>query len=64
MKIIIHGIGGRMGAEVAKLTLSGMRGAELVCGVDLYGAFDGATTYKTFDEVEGKADCIIDFSHH
>ena len=64
MKIIIHGIGGRMGAEVAKLTLSGMRGAELACGVDLYGAFDGATTYKTFDEVEGKADCIIDFSHH
>ena len=64
MKIIIHGIGGRMGAEVAKLALSGMRGAELVCGVDPYGSFDGVKCYASFDEVSEKADCIIDFSHH
>lgn len=64
MKIIIHGIGGRMGAEVARLTLSGMRGAELLCGVDPYGTLDGALCYDTFDKVDGKADCIIDFSHH
>ena len=64
MKIIIHGIGGRMGAEVARLTLSGMRGAELLCGVDPYGTLNGALCYDAFDKVDGKADCIIDFSHH
>ena len=64
MKIIIHGIGGRMGAEVARLALSGMRGAELVCGVDPYGTFEGAVCYKSFDEIKENADCIVDFSHH
>ena len=64
MKIIIHGIGGRMGAEVARLALSGMRGAELLLGVDPYGSFDGAECVKSFDEVQTSADCIIDFSHH
>ncbi len=64
MKIIIHGIGGRMGAEVARLALTGIRGAEVVCGVDPYGSFDGVKCCKSFDEVEGEADCIIDFSHH
>ena len=64
MKIIIHGIGGRMGAEVAKLAIGGMRGAQILAGVDPYGAFDGAPCHKSFDTVSGKADCIIDFSHH
>ncbi len=64
MKIIIHGIGGRMGAEVAKLAISGIRGAELLCGVDPYGSFDGVCCYKSFDEIKERADCIIDFSHH
>ena len=64
MKIIIHGIGGRMGAEVARLALTGIRGAEVVCGVDPYGSFDGVKCCKSFDEVECEADCIIDFSHH
>lgn len=64
MKIIIHGIGGRMGGEVAALALSGMRGAELVCGVDPYGSYDGVKCLKTFDEISEAADCIVDFSHH
>lgn len=64
MKIIINGIGGRMGAEVAKLALSGMRGAELIAGVDPYGSFDGVKCFASFDEIKDKTDCIIDFSHH
>ena len=64
MKIIIHGIGGRMGAEVAKLALAGTRGAELVAGVDPYASFDGVKCVKTFSELDAGADCIIDFSHH
>lgn len=64
MKIIINGVGGRMGAEVAKLTLAGVRGAEVIAGVDPYGSFDGVKCVKSFDEINEKADCIIDFSHH
>ena len=64
MKIIVHGIGGRMGAEVAKLAISGMRGAELVLGVDPYSSFEGVSCHKSFDTVKDAADCIIDFSHH
>ncbi|MBR2466826.1 MAG: 4-hydroxy-tetrahydrodipicolinate reductase [Clostridia bacterium] len=64
MKIIIHGIGGRMGAEVAKLALFGVRGSEVLAGVDPYGSFDGARCVGSFDELTERADCIIDFSHH
>ncbi len=64
MKVIIHGIGGRMGAEVAKLALCGVRGTEVLAGVDPYGSFDGVRCVKSFDELPDRADCIIDFSHH
>ncbi len=64
MKIVINGIGGRMGAEVAKLAVCGLRGAELIAGVDPYGSFDGVNCVRSFDELNEKADCIIDFSHH
>ncbi len=64
MKIIISGIGGRMGKELARLVLDGVRGAELVCGVDPYGTLDGAVCCSSFDEISEHADCIIDFSHH
>lgn len=64
MKIIIHGIGGRMGAEVAKLALGGVRGTEVLAGVDPYGSFDGVKCVKSFAELSERADCIIDFSHH
>ncbi len=53
-----------MGAELAKLALSGMRGAELIAGVDPYGTFDGVPCFGSFDGISEKADCIIDFSHH
>ena len=34
MRIVLSGLGGHMGAEVAKLCAEGYRGAELVAGVD------------------------------
>ncbi len=64
MKIIIHGIGGRMGTEVAKMAASGLGSAELVAGVDAYGSFESVPCYKSFGELPSRADCIIDFSHH
>ena len=67
MNILINGISGYMGREVAKLCLEGYRGAELVLGVDPCGEAVGEIpVYTSLDGVistEG-VDCIIDFSHH
>ena len=35
MKILICGVGGRMGREVAKLALDGVRGATVAAGFDV-----------------------------
>lgn len=65
MKIIISGLGGAMGSELAKLCSQGARGAELAGGVDPF--FAGVTDVpcvKSFSEPLPAADCIVDFSHH
>ena len=67
MRILINGISGRMGREVAALAESGYRGAELALGVDrAEGALGDCPIYAGFDSVPEAADfdCIIDFSHH
>ncbi len=65
MKILICGVGGRMGREVAKLALEGMRGAVPVAGLDVIPVDTREfPTYTSWDAVEEAVDCIIDFSHH
>ena len=65
MKILIHGLGGHMGREVAKLALAGYRGAELAGGVDLNGCEDfGVPCAKDFSDAITDVNCVIDFSHH
>ncbi|MBQ8321716.1 MAG: 4-hydroxy-tetrahydrodipicolinate reductase [Clostridia bacterium] len=66
MNILLSGIGGHMGREVAKLAKEGYRGASLACGVDPYSSEEcGVTVYKSFaDVLDEKIDCIVDFSHH
>ena len=65
MKILINGIGGRMGAEVRKMALEGYRDAELVAGVDINPVnLEGVPVYTTWADVKEIPDCIIDFSHH
>ena len=66
MRIILSGICGYMGREVMKLAKKGLRGSEVVFGVDINadGPIDGIPTSKSFDTVCANADCIIDFSHH
>jgi len=65
MKLLISGLCGHMGAEVAKLAQAGYRGSELVAGVDPFAAEDAPVPCaKTFAEAETAVDCIIDFSHH
>ena len=65
MKILICGVGGRMGREVAKLALDGVRGATVVAGYDIIPIDTREfRSYTDWSLVEEKADCIVDFSHH
>lgn len=62
MKIIINGINGRMGKEVAKLVCEGAYNSELAAGVDIYS--DNENIYTKLSDYTGPADCVIDFSSH
>ena len=64
MKILISGIGGRMGAEVKKMTLEGYRGAILCAGYDVAEINAECPTYTNWADVKEAPDCIVDFSHH
>ena len=64
MKILLNGIGGRMGREVTRKLTEGYKDAVLVAGVDVFGAEAPVPTYKSFDQVREDVDCVIDFSHH
>lgn len=65
MNILICGVGGRMGREVAKLALDGVRGARVVAGFDVLPLDTREfPTYTDWNLVTGEIDCIIDFSHH
>ncbi len=64
MKILVIGIGGHMGREVAKLCENGYRGTTLAGGVDPVA--EGEHIWRTFRDVPGdlQFDCIVDFSVH
>ena len=64
MKILLNGIGGRMGKEVTRRVLDGYKETVLVAGVDGFGAEAPIPCYKSFAEVTENVDCVIDFSHH
>ena len=65
MDILICGIGGRMGREVASLTLAGCRGSRPVAGFDVLPVDTGEfPSYTQWSDVTETPDCIIDFSHH
>lgn len=65
MRILINGLYGHMGAEVAKLAAEGCRGAELTAGADVNCPESGAVPCaKDIRDAETDVDCIIDFSHH
>ena len=65
MKILINGIGGRMGIEIKKMALDGYKGSEIAAGVDINPlSLEGIPTYTDIYNVTEDFDCIIDFSHH
>lgn len=63
-EILVYGMGGHMGREVAALALAGYRGSSLAAGVDMNGYDGNAVCHGTLDDVTERCDCIIDFSHH
>ena len=67
MNILINGIGGFMGREVANLCKAGYRGAKLWGGVDPAANDEfGVKVYADLLDIEecSEIDCIVDFSHH
>ena len=63
IKILISGIFGHMGRNVAELVDTDQN-CELLCGVDLKeGEMYGAPVYASFADVREKADAVIDFSN-
>ncbi len=65
MRILVSGLGGHMGHEVARLALDGYRGAELAGGVSPHGCDEfGVPCAADFSAAVTDADCIVDFSHH
>ena len=64
MNVLINGISGFMGREVAKLCKSSYRGAALYAGVDPNAKGDECELlFKSFDEIDNtdEIDCIVDF---
>ena len=66
MKILVSGLGGHMGAEVAKLCQAGCRGAVLTAGVDYQnaGSVTAVPCAPDFASACADVDCVVDFSHH
>lgn len=60
--IILNGCNGKMGAAVTKAVLE-RDDCRIVAGVDLYGDNLNYKVYRSFSEVDVKADVIIDFSN-
>ena len=65
MKVLISGIGGRMGGELARLAREGFRGASLLAGYDVTPlSLSDCPTYTDWNDVRECPDIVIDFSHH
>ena len=58
MKILFHGICGRIGQETLRITREGYRGAEIVCGVDIHAPerIGDIPCYTSFDRIDRAID--------
>jgi len=65
MRILVSGLYGHMGREVAALLKKGTENGQLCAGVslDIDGTFD-VPCVESFKDAYTDVDCIIDFSHH
>ncbi len=62
MKIILNGALGRMGSEVEGLAKNGYK--DITIGAFCDANSETPDVYKNINEVKGKYDAIVDFSHH
>ena len=63
LNILLCGCGGRMGAALSAAAAAA--GDRIVAGVDLNPTAAGSyPVYTSIEEFDGKADVIVDFSHH
>ena len=64
INLILSGCGGRMGEAVSRL-VSDRSDVKIVAGVDInVSAVKEFPVYSSIEEFSGKADVIVDFSHH
>ncbi|MBQ3589426.1 MAG: 4-hydroxy-tetrahydrodipicolinate reductase, partial [Clostridia bacterium] len=64
IKVIVHGSNGKMGGHVIE-ALKKSSSMELFCGVDaMSNGNEDYKHYSSFDQIEGRADVIIDFSFY
>lgn len=61
IKVIICGIGGKMGANVREVVAADGE-AEVVCGVDVFKTELNVPVYSSFEDIKESADVVIDFS--
>jgi 4-hydroxy-tetrahydrodipicolinate reductase len=62
IKVLVCGIGGKMGGNICRL-LSDDSQAEVVCGVDIKADENAKVpVYSSFSQVKEKVDVVIDFS--
>ena len=66
MNILVNGILGHMGQEVARLARAGCRGAHLIGGIDPCGGGEEASVWPCLSDLPPSLaiSCIVDFSHH
>ena len=64
MRVVINGIGGRMGSQTAKLLIDGYKDITLAAGVDVKAVGTPVSCYNCLAAVKESFDCVIDFSHH
>ena len=65
MKLLVSGLCGFMGKEVAALAQDGYRGTELTAGVDPAATGQELVPCaRSFADACADVDCIVDFSHH
>ena len=64
MKILVNGALGKMGAQIWSQLEKNTEGLEIACGIDPNTDGSDPRIMKSLSEFDGKADVIIDFSHH
>ena len=64
MRVIIHGITGKMGQMIKSLADANFAGSEFAAGVSPDVTVEGNGLYKSFDKCTEEADVVVDFSFH